>query len=85
MTSRRRAPRSVISNGMAAHVTVDEFRELEKRVDVHDVRLAVQDNNQATMQKTLDAVVAEMSKTRWTLIGFAFTVAGSAAAVIGLG
>lgn len=70
---------------MTLPVTREEFSSLEHRVDVHDVRLAVQDANAVQVQRTLDAVVSELVKTRWTLIAFAFTVAGSAiGAVLGL-
>lgn len=86
MTSRNTDPGSVAYKGVAGHVSREEFRTLENRVDVHDVRLAVQDANQTTMQKTLTDVVDELKKTRWTLIGFAFAVAGSAVgAVVGVG
>lgn len=70
---------------MANDVTRPEFDALESRVNVHDVQLAVQNVNHATLQKSVDAVVGELVKTRWTLIGGAVSVAVSCVGlVIGL-
>lgn len=70
---------------MSSPVTREEHDALEHRVSVHDVRLAVHDANQTTMKDAFKDVITELQKTRWTLIGFALVVAGSAVgAVLGL-
>lgn len=57
-----------------------------ERLEAHGVLLAVQSNNQTTMQKSIDAAVTELVKVRWTLIGGAGVVAASCIGlVLGLG
>lgn len=69
---------------LAAHAVT--LAEHDTRIRATEVLAAVHTESQATMQKSLDAVVTELVKTRWTLIGFAVSVAVAAVgAAIGIG
>lgn len=52
--------------------------EHDARIRAQEVVTAVQATNQTLMQKSMDAVVSELVKTRWTLIAFALSGIGIA-------
>lgn len=52
--------------------------EHHARLAAHDTQLAVTIVNQTALQKSMDAVVSELVKTRWTLIAFALSGIGIA-------